>query len=75
MVSAEIHPTDSQKYDRDLNAAENILRRGISELWCGGKTVSDTVLPPLAHKNPTCFSRGSMSRFIKSQYSLNLNIH
>ena len=28
--------------DRDLNAAENILRRGISELWSGSKTVSDT---------------------------------
>lgn len=28
--------------DRDLNAAENILRRGISELWSGIKTVSDT---------------------------------
>ena len=42
MVSTEIHPTDSQKYDRDLNAAENILRRGISELWSGSKTVSDT---------------------------------
>ena len=27
--------------DRDLNAAENILRRGISELWSGSKTVSD----------------------------------
>ena len=27
---------------RDLNAAENILRRGISELWSGSKTVSDT---------------------------------
>lgn len=25
-----------------LNAAENILRRGISELWSGSKTVSDT---------------------------------
>lgn len=28
--------------DRDLNAAENILRRGISELWSESKTVSDT---------------------------------
>lgn len=28
--------------DRDLNAAKNILRRGISELWSGSKTVSDT---------------------------------
>ena len=28
--------------DRDLNAAENILRRGISELWSGSKTVSNT---------------------------------
>lgn len=28
--------------DRDLNAAENILRRGISELWSGSKTVPDT---------------------------------
>ena len=28
--------------DRDLNAAENVLRRGISELWSGSKTVSDT---------------------------------
>lgn len=28
--------------DRDLNAAENILRRGISELWSGSKTASDT---------------------------------
>ena len=27
---------------RDLNAAENILRRGISELWSGSKTVSNT---------------------------------
>lgn len=27
--------------NRDLNAAENILRRGISELWSGSKTVSD----------------------------------
>ena len=25
-----------------LNAAENILRGGISELWSGSKTVSDT---------------------------------
>ena len=28
--------------DRDLNAAENILRRGISELWGWSKTVPDT---------------------------------
>lgn len=28
--------------DRDLNAAENILRQGIAELWSGSKTVSDT---------------------------------
>ena len=25
-----------------ITAAENILRRGISELWSGSKTVSDT---------------------------------
>ena len=34
----EMQPTDLQKYDRDLNAAENILRRGISELWSGCQT-------------------------------------
>ncbi len=33
--------TQSEIY-RDLNAAENILRRGISELWSRSKTVSDT---------------------------------
>ena len=38
MVSAEMHPTDSQKYDRDLNAAENILRQGIADLESGSKT-------------------------------------
>lgn len=38
MVSAEMQPTDLQKYDRGLNAAKNILRRGISELWSGCKT-------------------------------------
>lgn len=30
--------------DRDLNAAENILRRGISELWSGYKTESDSAI-------------------------------
>ena len=28
--------------NKSLTAAENILRRGISELWSGSKTVSDT---------------------------------
>lgn len=30
--------------DRDLNAAENILRRGISELWSGCQTESDSAI-------------------------------
>lgn len=34
-------PECGKENDRDLNAAENILRRGISELWSGNKTVSD----------------------------------
>ena len=50
MVSAEIHPTDSQKYERVHNAAENILRRGISELESGGKTALPRPAP--ASKNP-----------------------
>lgn len=30
--------------DRDLNAAQNILRRGISELWSGCQTESDSAI-------------------------------
>ena len=30
--------------DRDLNAAENILRRGISELWSGCQTETDSAI-------------------------------
>ena len=30
--------------NRDLNAAENILRRGISELWSGCKTEYDSAI-------------------------------
>ena len=30
--------------DRDLNASENILRRGISELWSGCQTESDSAI-------------------------------
>lgn len=44
-----------------LNAAENMLRRGISELWSGRRPYLIR-RPALAHKNPTCFSRGSMSK-------------
>lgn len=47
--------------DRDLNAAENILRRGISELWSGSKTVPDTASRVCTQESHS-FSRGSMSK-------------
>lgn len=40
--------------DRDLNAAENILRRGISELWSGSKTVSDTASCACTQESYAC---------------------
>lgn len=45
---------------RDLNAAKNILRKGISELDSMSKTSSEA--SAFVPKNPTCFSCGSMSK-------------
>ncbi len=39
-----ICPECGKKNDRDLNAAQNILRRGISELWSGCQTESDSAI-------------------------------
>ena len=48
MVSKGVRFTPDEK--RDLNAAENILRKGISELESGGKTALPR--PAFASKNP-----------------------
>lgn len=46
-----ICPECGKANDRDLNAAENILRRGISELWSGCQTESNSAIHACTQKS------------------------